>query len=71
MLLSDVIDCHGPDEGEIDFLKIDVEGWEAGVFVSGDWTRHRPRVLVIEAVDDKPGHQVTKRDDAATASRSA
>ena len=60
MLLSDVIDCHGPDEGEIDFLKIDVEGWEAGVIASGDWTRHRPRVLVIEAVDDKPGHQVNK-----------
>ena len=53
MLLSDVIDCHGPDEGEIDFLKIDVEGWEAGVIASGDWTRHRPRVLVIEAVDHK------------------
>ena len=53
MLLSDVIDCHGPDGGEIDFLKIDVEGWEAGVIASGDWTRHRPRVLVIEAVDDK------------------
>jgi FkbM family methyltransferase len=53
MLLSDVIDCYGPDEGEIDFLKIDVEGGEAGVIASGDWMRHRPRVLVIEAVDDK------------------
>jgi FkbM family methyltransferase len=53
MLLSDVIDCYGPDEGEIDFLKIDVEGWEAGVIASSDWARHRPRVLVIEAVDDK------------------
>jgi FkbM family methyltransferase len=61
MLLSDVIDCHGPDEGEIDFLKIDVEGWEAGVIASGDWTRHRPRMLLIGAVDDKPGHGVTKR----------
>jgi FkbM family methyltransferase len=71
MLLSDVIDCYGPDEGEIDSLKIDVEGWEARVIASGDWTRHRPRVLVIQAVDDKPGHRVIKRDDAATASRSA
>jgi len=38
------------DDGEIDFLKIDVEGWEAEVIASGDWIRHRPRVLVIEAV---------------------
>jgi hypothetical protein len=36
MLLGDFIDCHGPDEGEIDFLKTDVEGWEAGVIASGD-----------------------------------
>jgi FkbM family methyltransferase len=53
ILLSDVIDCHGPDGGQIDFLKVDVEGWEAEVIASGDWARHRPRVLVIEAVDDK------------------
>lgn len=58
-LLSDIIDCYGPDAGEIDFVKIDVEGWEADVIVSGDWVRHRPRLLVIEAVDDKghPTHQ--------------
>ena len=53
MLLSDVIDCHGPDGDVIDFLKVDVEGWETEVIASCDWTKHRPRVLVIEAVDDK------------------
>jgi FkbM family methyltransferase len=59
LFLSDIIDCHGPDDGEIDFLKIDVEGWEAEVIASGDWVRHRPRVLVIEAVDDcgQPTHE--------------
>jgi FkbM family methyltransferase len=51
MPLSDVIDCYGPNGGEIDFLKIDVEAWEADVIASADWTRHRPRVVVIEAVD--------------------
>jgi FkbM family methyltransferase len=57
--LSDVIDCHGPDSGDIDFLKIDVEGWEAEVIASGDWARHRPRVLLIESVDDqgRPTHE--------------
>jgi len=59
LMLSDVIDCHGPDAGDIDFLKIDVEGWEESVIASGDWARHRPRVLVIEAVDDvgRPTHE--------------
>lgn len=33
----------------IDFLKIDVEGHEREVIEGADWTRWRPRVLVIEA----------------------
>jgi FkbM family methyltransferase len=36
--------------GEIDFLKIDVEGGEADVLAGGDWRRYRPKVIVIEAV---------------------
>ncbi len=60
MPLSDVIDCYGPDNGELDFLKVDVEGWEAEVLASADWTRHRPRVILVEAVNDKgePTHAV-------------
>ena len=34
----------------IDFLKIDVEGAEAAVVAGADWSRWRPRVLLIEAV---------------------
>lgn len=37
--------CREP----IDFLKIDVEGWERQVLEGGDWTRFRPRVLLVEA----------------------
>jgi FkbM family methyltransferase len=33
----------------IDFMKIDVEGFEREVIEGGDWRRFRPRVLVIEA----------------------
>jgi FkbM family methyltransferase len=40
----------------IDFLKIDVEGAEADVLAGLDWTRHRPRVIVVEAVE--PGSMV-------------
>jgi FkbM family methyltransferase len=35
---------------EVDFLKIDVEGAEADVLFSLDFSVHRPKVLVIEAV---------------------
>lgn len=34
----------------VDFLKVDVEGAEAAVLAGADWTRWRPRILVIEAV---------------------
>lgn len=33
----------------IDFLKVDVEGYEASVMKGADWRHFRPRVLVIEA----------------------
>jgi FkbM family methyltransferase len=35
----------------IDFLKIDVEGAEAEVLAGMDFARHRPRLLLIEAVE--------------------
>jgi FkbM family methyltransferase len=37
--------------GAIDFLKIDVEGAEAQVLAGLDLARHRPRVVVVEAVN--------------------
>jgi FkbM family methyltransferase len=56
--LAQVFADHAPPEG-VDFLKIDVEGWEADVIASGDWQRHRPRVVVVEAVDGdgRPTHE--------------
>ncbi len=35
----------------IDFLKIDVEGAEREVLARGDWTRFRPKVVVLEALE--------------------
>jgi FkbM family methyltransferase len=62
--LSDIVDCYGPDDGRIDFLKIDVEGWEADVLTSVDWARHRPLIVVVEAVDDSgtPVHAAWEPD---------
>ncbi len=50
--LAALLDEH---PGPVDFLKIDVEGAERAVIEGGDWTRHRPRVLVVEATE--PGAQ--------------
>jgi FkbM family methyltransferase len=47
--LAAICDKYAPTAFE--FLKVDVEGLEREVLVSGDWTRWRPRVVVVEAID--------------------
>ncbi len=42
--------CETQGLTTIDFLKVDVEGGEADVLRGNDWTRFRPKVIVIEAV---------------------
>src|SRR5581483_712748 len=37
--------CDDHVRGDIDFLKIDVEGAEADVLQSGDWQRYRPKIV--------------------------
>jgi FkbM family methyltransferase len=46
--LTDLLDQHCPNQA-IDFLKIDVEGWEAEVLNGLDLKRYRPTVILIEA----------------------
>ena len=46
--LKAVCDKHAQGR-VIDFLKIDVEGAEADVVASADWSRYRPRIVLIEA----------------------
>jgi FkbM family methyltransferase len=45
--LADILEEHAPQE--IDFLKVDVEGFEADVFAGNDWSRFRPKVILAEA----------------------
>lgn len=35
----------------IDFMSIDVEGYELPVLQSNDWSRYRPKVLIVEILD--------------------
>jgi FkbM family methyltransferase len=48
MTLAQLCEQHGV--GEIDFLKVDVEGAEADVLAGNDWTRFRPKVVLAEAI---------------------
>jgi FkbM family methyltransferase len=40
--------CEEHVGGPIDFLKVDVEGFERQVLAGNDWVRWRPRIVVIE-----------------------
>ena len=40
--------CRAHVNGQIDFLKIDAEGWEGPVLRGADWVNYRPLVLLIE-----------------------
>jgi FkbM family methyltransferase len=35
----------------IDFMSVDVEGWETTVLASNDWKKFRPRIICIESAD--------------------
>ncbi|MBB1286129.1 FkbM family methyltransferase [Flavisolibacter sp. BT320] len=42
----------------IDFMAVDVEGWDLNVLRSNDWNKFRPKVLIVEMLDvpaDKVG----------------
>jgi FkbM family methyltransferase len=56
--LAQVVADHVP--GPVDFLKVDVEGFEREVLAGADWSSFRPRVVVMEATvpkSDQPAHQ--------------
>ncbi len=49
--LAQVIQKHMPEgAGAIDFLSVDVEGFDLAVLRSNDWVAFRPRVVVVECL---------------------
>lgn len=53
--------CEEHVDGEIDYLSIDVEGHERAVIDGGDWSRWRPRVVVVEAT--QPATTIPTHDE--------
>lgn len=49
--LDAVLARHLPRGQAIDFLSVDVEGYDLQVLRSSDWARFRPRVVLVEALD--------------------
>lgn len=51
--LASIMEEHAP--AEIDFLKIDVEHFEYRVLKSNDWTRFRPKLIMVECMEPLHG----------------
>jgi len=57
LTLAQIVDQHVT--APVDFLKIDVEGFEREVLAGVDWSRIRPRIVVVEATvpnSTEPSH---------------
>jgi FkbM family methyltransferase len=61
LTLEQVCMIHVSPDLPIDFLKIDVEGWELQVIVGGNWRTYRPKIVVVEAV--KPCSNIPAWDE--------
>ncbi|CAM8366833.1 Methyltransferase FkbM [Candidatus Methylopumilus universalis] len=46
--LSSVLDNFLPNGTKIDFLSIDVEGFDLDILYSNNWAKYKPRVILIE-----------------------
>lgn len=62
--LQDLLDKHLKPEWHIDFMSIDVEGYDLQVLQSNDWSKYRPTYLLVEclesglsSISDEPIHR--------------
>ena len=46
--LSEILDLHLPENQKIDFMSVDVEGLDYEVLISNDWSKYKPRLILVE-----------------------
>jgi FkbM family methyltransferase len=51
MRLSDILDKHLRNNEKIDFMSIDVEGFDLSVLKSNNWEKFKPLVILIEILN--------------------
>lgn len=49
--LASLLDEHMPPDQAIDFMSVDVEGLDLDVLRSNEWSRYRPRFLLVELLE--------------------
>lgn len=49
--LKSLLDDNLPNNQKIDFISIDVEGFEMRVLESNDWGKYRPEILLVEVLN--------------------
>ena len=49
--LQHLLATHVPPGQPVDFMSLDVEGFELNVLKSNDWTTFRPRVILVESLE--------------------
>ncbi len=52
--LDEVLGEHLPEGQSIDFLNVDVEGFDLNVLRSNDWSRFRPTFVLVESLEHRP-----------------
>ena len=49
--LKEILNEHLREHQEIDFLSVDVEGFDLQVLKSNDWNRYKPECVLVECLD--------------------
>ena len=49
--LSQILDLHLPQNQQIDFLSVDVEGLDLQVLKSNNWNLFKPKIILVESHD--------------------
>jgi FkbM family methyltransferase len=58
--LAEILDEYLPQNKEIDFLNIDVEGIDYQVLKSNNWSKYRPKIVLVEELQELSMDEISK-----------